>query len=106
MNLNMRGDAIMISPLFVDTKNARQIIGCGHTKLYELITLGRLDARKLGNKTLITTESIKRYADELPKAQINSQIRQPIGDGRGNNATALPKPHSKIAEATSARTAG
>jgi hypothetical protein len=101
----MRGDAKMISPLFVDTKNARQILGCGHTKLYELITLGRLDARKLGAKTVISTESIRKYADELPKAQINSQIRQPIGDGRGNNAPALPKPHSKIADDTSAKAA-
>ena len=50
-----------------DTK--RQI-GLGHTKVYELIGQGVLDARKAGKKTLITGESIRAYIAGLPPAHI------------------------------------
>jgi hypothetical protein len=46
----------------------RLILGISHASLYRLIGAGRLDARKLGGKTLITAESIERLVAELPKA--------------------------------------
>jgi hypothetical protein len=39
----------------------------GKTKVYELIKLGLLDARKFGPLTRITGESIKALIDSLPK---------------------------------------
>lgn len=44
------------------------ISGCGRTKLYQLIAQGLLDARKLGRRTLITDESLRRFLASLPPA--------------------------------------
>ena len=46
------------------------VIPCGRTKLYQLIAAGQLDARKLGTKTIITAESVARFHEELPTADI------------------------------------
>ena len=55
-----------MEPIFADIKEARrQLGGCGHTKIYELIKQNELEKVKLGSKTLITTESIRRYANKL-----------------------------------------
>jgi excisionase family DNA binding protein len=43
------------------------ISGCGRTKLYALIANGQLDARKLGRRTLITDESLRRFLASLPR---------------------------------------
>ena len=43
-------------------------IPCGRTKLYQLIADGRLKAKKLGTKTIITRDSIMRLVEELPDA--------------------------------------
>lgn len=51
-------------------KEARNLIPCGNSKLYELIGNGLLDARKLGNRTLITRASIVSFVDSLPGADI------------------------------------
>jgi excisionase family DNA binding protein len=44
--------------------------GIGRTTLYELIGAKKLDARKAGNRTLITAESLRRYVASLPAADI------------------------------------
>jgi hypothetical protein len=61
-----------MEPLLVTVAAARAIAGVGTTKLYELIGTGILDARKAGTRTLITGESLRRYADTLPKADIRT----------------------------------
>ena len=43
-------------------------IPCGRTKLYELIADGRLVAKKLDGKTIITRASVVRLHEELPDA--------------------------------------
>lgn len=51
--------------LLVSPKEARAIIGCGNTKLYELIKEKRLAVVKLGTKsTRITMDSIKALVSE------------------------------------------
>lgn len=45
-------------------------IGSGRTKVYELIALGQLDARSSGGRTVITGDSIRSYARDLPPAPI------------------------------------
>ena len=57
-------------PLLVPVLECFQMIGVGVTKGYEEISEGRLDARKVGRKTLVTMESIKAYVASLPKANI------------------------------------
>jgi excisionase family DNA binding protein len=42
-------------------------LGCKKTKVYELIKQGRLDAVKLGSRTLVIDESIDRLMASLPR---------------------------------------
>ena len=42
------------------------ISGSGRTNIYELINLKLLDARKLGRRTLVTDESLRRFLAGLP----------------------------------------
>ena len=44
------------------------ILGISHATLYRLINVGRLDARKIDNKTVISDELIRRFIEALPKA--------------------------------------
>jgi len=48
---------------------AERLLSVSHATLYRLIAGGRLDARKLGSKTLITWESIDKLISQLPKAR-------------------------------------
>jgi excisionase family DNA binding protein len=50
--------------------DATKVSGIGRTTLYELIGAGKLDARKCGNRTLITAESLRNYIASLPAADI------------------------------------
>ena len=45
-------------------------LSLGHTRIYQLIGSGILDARKSGAKTLVTGDSIHAYIASLPAAQI------------------------------------
>ncbi|WP_206668111.1 hypothetical protein [Teichococcus oryzae] len=58
-----------IKPILVPRKAAFAMLGCGTTKGHDLINAGLLDARKLGEKTLITMESIRALAANLPRAK-------------------------------------
>ncbi len=55
------------TPLFVSPREAARILGIGLTKFYELLTAGDLEARRLGNRTLVDTASIAALAERLPK---------------------------------------
>jgi excisionase family DNA binding protein len=50
-------------------------IPCGRTFLYELIADGRLDARKLGSKTIIPGDSVARLIESLPDAGLAKPAR-------------------------------
>jgi excisionase family DNA binding protein len=56
-----------VARFFFSVRETEAILGISHASLYRLIAAGKLDARKLGNKTLITFESIERLATHLPK---------------------------------------
>ena len=51
-------------------RSACDAIPCGRTKIYQLIADGRLEAKKLDGKTIITRGSMVRLAEELPDADI------------------------------------
>ena len=57
-------------PLFVARKRAFAMLDIGITKGHQLINAGLLDARKIGNKTLITTASIHALAKSLPRVPV------------------------------------
>jgi hypothetical protein len=57
-----------ITALLVPAERAFAAIGVGRTKGYELIRNGHLVARKIGAKTLVEVESMRRFAASLPRA--------------------------------------
>ena len=62
-------------PLLHTIESAKLATGLGHTKIYELMSAGVLDARKAGSRTLITDASISAYVAGLPKADIRMTSR-------------------------------
>ncbi len=44
----------------------------GRSKLYELIASGKLEARKIGNKTFVLREHYEAMLGEAPKAEVRS----------------------------------
>ena len=54
-----------MEPITVTVAGARNALGIGTTKIYELINEGELRTVKLGRRTLIRTESIHALVDKL-----------------------------------------
>lgn len=51
-------------------RETEHLLSISHATLYRLINAGRLDARKIDGKTVITTASIQSFLAELPKAKV------------------------------------
>jgi excisionase family DNA binding protein len=51
-----------IEPIAISVNNAARTLGIGRTSIYALLKDGRLDAIKIGRRTLLTTDSIRRLA--------------------------------------------
>ena len=56
------------APLLIPRKAAFAMLSVGPTKGHELINSGLLDARKIGDRTVITMASIRALAAGLPRA--------------------------------------
>ena len=54
--------------LLYSPRQTEAILAISHATLYRLINAGRLDARKIDGKTVITDESIQQFIAGLPKA--------------------------------------
>jgi hypothetical protein len=54
-------------PVLVGVGRTCDMLGIGRTKAFELIRDGLLIARKIGSRTLVETESIRRFAASLPR---------------------------------------
>jgi excisionase family DNA binding protein len=48
--------------LAISINETAKALGIGRSSVYALLKTGRLDAIKIGRRTLLTTESIKRLA--------------------------------------------
>jgi excisionase family DNA binding protein len=51
--------------------------GIGKSSLYDAIGAGRLDARKIGRKTLILAESLRSFIANAPAATVRTARRKP-----------------------------
>ena len=58
--------------LAYQTREAARALGIGLTKLYEYIGAGELDARTVGGRTVVTAESMARFLESRPKADIRT----------------------------------
>lgn len=52
-----------MEPVTVTINGAEKALNIGKTKLYELISEGRLKTVKIGRRTLVTTDSIRALVD-------------------------------------------
>jgi excisionase family DNA binding protein len=66
--------------LLYTTTEAKAVIGCGTTRLYELINSGELEARRLGHRTMIEAESLRELVDSLPRVTTPTMRRRASGD--------------------------
>jgi hypothetical protein len=70
------GNAPELKPVAVKIVVAQRLLADkARSEVYELISLGELDALKDGNRTLITTASIEKYMAGLPRAQMREPTR-------------------------------
>ena len=53
----------ILEPLAYSVSEACRVSSLGRTRLYQLIAEGRLEARKIGKRTLIPAESLRRLID-------------------------------------------
>ena len=56
------------SPLAVKPREACRMLGCGITRLYELINAGELESYRDGGSRMITTRSIVDRVERLAAA--------------------------------------
>ena len=56
-----------LEKLLYTTAEARAVIGCGTTRLYELLAAGKLRARRLGHRTMIEAQSLHALVNALPR---------------------------------------
>jgi excisionase family DNA binding protein len=52
--------------------DAARASGLGRSTLYELIAAGKIEARKVGARTLIPADSLRRFITSLPAAEIHT----------------------------------
>jgi excisionase family DNA binding protein len=55
-----------VEPFALGVKDAAAFIGLSRSRLYELISDGSIDARKLGSRTVIPVESLKSFVANAP----------------------------------------
>jgi hypothetical protein len=63
-------DTAPVRPLAVRRRDACAMIGCGTSKLDQLIARGEIEARKSGKNLLILVSSLERYVAGLPPARL------------------------------------
>lgn len=53
-------------PLAVSVPEGARMIGLSKSRMYELIAEGRVEARKIGSRTVIPTASLRALLDAAP----------------------------------------
>ena len=67
MPLSSNFEAICYSPA-----DAAKVLGIGKSTLFALLAKGRIKAKKLGSRTLISAAELSRYIETLPDAQFHA----------------------------------
>ena len=53
-------------PIAYTVDRALEVLGIGRTKFYEEIKAGRLKAKKVGQRTLVTSAALNEWLEALP----------------------------------------
>ena len=59
-----------IEQLAMSIDEAARRAGVGRDKIYTAVKEGKLVARKAGRRTLVTTDALRRFIDNLPTLQL------------------------------------
>jgi hypothetical protein len=68
---------IPLPPILISIPQAAAMIGRGQTAIYGLIGGGKIRAVKSHGRTLIFVDSLREYANGLPKADVKPRYRKP-----------------------------
>ena len=58
---------MVLEPLVLGMNDAATFIGLKRSRLYELITDGTIEARKLGARTVVPVASLRSYVENAPR---------------------------------------
>jgi excisionase family DNA binding protein len=58
--------------LLYSVRETQMLLSVSRPQIYRLLGGGRLHAKKIGSRTLVTAESIKGFLATLPSAQVRS----------------------------------
>lgn len=56
-----------MEPMVLGVKQAAAFIGLSRSRLYELISDGQIEARKLGARTVVPTASLRAFVEAAPR---------------------------------------
>jgi excisionase family DNA binding protein len=56
--------------LLVSTRESARRLGCGKTKLFELLKTEQIQAVRFGGRTMIPTAELERFASMLPPRRL------------------------------------
>lgn len=59
-------------PYSATVEEACRLFGIGRTELYSLLAAGAVQAKRHGKRTLVLTDSLRRYVEGLPDATFGS----------------------------------
>jgi hypothetical protein len=86
-------DGIECTPeLLYTTAEARTVIGCGTTRLYEFLASGKLRARRLGHRTMIQAKSLHEVVNSLPRVATPKMQHRASGGTETMSSTIPPAP--------------
>jgi hypothetical protein len=68
---------VELQPILCSIPQASAMIGRGVTAIYGLIGDGKIRAVKSNGRTLIFVDSLLKYANGLPKADVRPRYRKP-----------------------------
>jgi excisionase family DNA binding protein len=71
-------------PIAYTLASACAALGVGRTRLYELISQGKIEARACGGRTLIPAQSLLDFVASLPAAPVGERHRK--DDTRSNSS--------------------
>jgi hypothetical protein len=66
------------------TAEAKAVIGCGTTRLYQRLANGKLRARRLGHSTMIEANSLHELVNSLPRVTTPTMRRRASSDAETN----------------------
>ncbi len=58
-----------VAPLAYTIDQIVELVPIGRTSIFAEIKSGRLEARKIGKRTIITAQALRTYLENLPKRE-------------------------------------